>query len=225
VVTTVDSRIAAPSDDVVLTGVSRDGRPWSGPGTADLSWLRYANRTEGTSVGYVFLDRQRVTADLTPVTRSRRVVRTSNPDTPVTKNVLGVTVSPHDNAAYALIPNAPARPTTRVRVLANDRRTQAVAHPGLHLVGVNTFTDGWHRADRVSIQGPAAVLLQRKDGKTTVAVSDPTMNRTSIDVLIAGSLHQVAADDGVEIRHVPGGTRVRVTTNQAYGRTFTATLR
>jgi hyaluronate lyase len=219
VVTTVDSRIAALSDDVVLTG-----HPWSGAGTGELSWLRYANRTDGTSVGYVFLDRQRVTVELAPVTRSRRVVRTSNPDTAVTKNVFGVTVSAQA-LAYALVPNAGERPATRARVLANDRRVQAVTHPGLRLTGVNTFTDGWHRADRLLVNGPASVLLRRKDGKVTIGVSDPTMKRDSIDVVIPGSLRVVTADEGVEVRRVPGGTRVRVTTRQAYGRTFSATLR
>jgi hyaluronate lyase len=219
VVTTVDSRIAAPSDDVVLTG-----HPWSGPGAGELSWLRYANRTEGTSVGYVFLDRQRVTVDLAPVTRSRRVVRASNPDTPVTKNVFGVTISA-SRLAYALVPNAGERPTTRARVLANDPRMQAVTHPVLRLTGVNTFTDGWRRTDRLAVHGPASVLLQREDGAHTVAVADPTMARDEIEVVVTGSLRLVHADEGVEVRRVPGGTRVRVRTRQAYGRTFSATLR
>jgi hyaluronate lyase len=220
VMTTVDSRIADQGDEVELTG-----HPWSGPGTGELSWLRYANHTEGTSVGYVFLDRQRVTVELTPVTRSRRVVRASNPDTQVTKNVFGVTVSPRDRVAYALVPNAGARPTTRVRVLANDRRVQAVAHPDLRMVGVNTFADGWHRTDRLSVHGPASVLVRRQGGETTVAVSDPTMDRDTLDVVVHGSSRLVTADEGVEVRRVPGGTRVRVRTKQAYGRTFTATLR
>ncbi len=220
VVTTVDSRIAAPTDDVVLTG-----HPWSGTGAGDLSWLRYANRTEGTSIGYVFLDRQRVTVELTPVTRSRRVVRTGNPDTQVTKNVFGVTVSPRDSVAYALVPNAPSHPTTRARVLTNTRHLQAVTHPGLRLTGVNTFTDGWHRTAGLSINGPASVLVQRKDGTVTLAVADPTMNRGDLEVVVEGSLRVVTADEGVEVRRVPGGTRVRVTTHQAYGRTFSATLR
>lgn len=224
VVTTVDSRIAAPADDVVLTGARRDGRPWSGAGVADLSWLRYANRTEGTSVGYVFLDRQRVTVELVPVTRGRRVVRTSNPDTPVTKNVFGVTVQ-SGSVAYALVPNAADRPRTPARVLVNSPHVQAVSHPGLRMVGVNTFTDGRHHADRLTVHGPASVLLQRKDGAFTLAVADPTMTRDRIDVVVHGTRTVVAADDGVTVRRVPGGTLVQVTTGHAYGRTFTATLR
>jgi hyaluronate lyase len=227
VVTTVDSRIAAPADEVTLTGARRDGRSWSGAGTGELAWLRYANRTEGTSVGYVFLDRQRVTVDLAAVTRSQRVVRTSNPDTAVTKNVFGVTAAPQrDSLAYALVPNAAGRPKTRARVLANNRGFQAVTHADLGLTGANVFADGWHSTNRLSIQGPASVLLQRKAGTVTLAVTDPTMARDEVSVLIQGApLRPVTYDDGVEVRRAPGGTLVRATTRQAHGRTFTVTLR
>uniref|UniRef100_UPI0034DE0B93 polysaccharide lyase family 8 super-sandwich domain-containing protein n=1 Tax=Streptomyces flavofungini TaxID=68200 RepID=UPI0034DE0B93 len=91
VTTTVDARIAAPGDRVTLTGARADGRPWTGPGTADLRWLRYANATQDTAVGYVFLDAPPVRVSLDRVTRSRRVVRTANPDTAVTRSVFGVT--------------------------------------------------------------------------------------------------------------------------------------
>jgi hyaluronate lyase len=226
-VTTVDSRIAAPADEIAVTGARRDGRSWSGTGTSELAWLRYANGTEGISVGYVFLDRQRVTVELAPVTRSRRVVRTSNPDTAVTKNVFGVTVAPQrDSLAYALVPNAVGQPRTRARVLANNRGFQAVTHAGLGLTGATVFAGGWHSADRLSIQGPASVLLQRKAGTVTLAVSDPTMGRDEVSVLIQGApLRPVTHDDGVEVRRTPGGTLVRTTTRQAHGRTFTVTLR
>jgi hyaluronate lyase len=227
VVTTVDSRIAAPADEVTLTGARRDGRSWSGAGTGELAWLRYANRTEGTSVGYVFLDRQRVTVDLAAVTRSQRVVRTSNPDTAVTKNVFGVTVAPQrDSLAYALVPNAAGQPKTRARVLANNRGFQAVTHTDLGLTGANVFAGGWHSTNRLSIQGPTSVLLQRKGGTVTLAVTDPTMARDEVSVLIQGApLRPVTYDDGVEVRRAPGGTLVRATTRQAHGRTFTVTLR
>jgi hyaluronate lyase len=79
----------------------------------------------------------------------------------------------------------------------------------------------------LSIQGPASVLLQRKPGGTvTLAVSDPTMERNEISVLIQGRpLKPTAHDDGIEVRRTSGGTVVRVTTRQAHGRTFTVTLR
>jgi hyaluronate lyase len=56
-VTTVDSRIAAADDDVVVTG--------------SQGWLRWANRSTGASVGYVFLS-GRPEVEQAVVTRSRR---------------------------------------------------------------------------------------------------------------------------------------------------------
>lgn len=116
VTTTLDARTAAPDDQVSVTGMLRDGRPWTGAGIGDLHWLRYANATQRTAVGYVFLDTPRVRVALDKVTRSRRAVRTSNPDTAVTRTVLGVTVdqapgSEPTRLAYVLVPNAgEARP-------------------------------------------------------------------------------------------------------------------
>ena len=142
VTTNVDSRIAAPQDQVAVTGALRDGGAWSGTGTGDLRWLRYANASQGTAVGYVFLDPQQVTVELAEVTRSRRVVRTSNPDTAVTRNVFGVSVASPAGAApsslaYALVPNAAegalesyGQGRQRVQVLANSPRVQAVRHVG-----------------------------------------------------------------------------------------------
>ncbi|MEU4996857.1 polysaccharide lyase family 8 super-sandwich domain-containing protein [Streptomyces sp. NPDC021622] len=239
VTTTVDARTAAPDDQVSVTGMLRDGRPWTGAGTGDLSWLRYANATQRTAVGYVFLDTPKVRVALDRVTRSRRVVRTANPDTPVTRNVLGVTVDGAAGAqparlAYALVPNAAdaalrsygsGRP---LKVLANTVRLQAVTHTGLGLTAANSFTAGRHEAAGVRLDGPSSVLVRRtgRGAETTVAVSDPTMGRDTVSVLLRGrSLREVTADDGVRVRRVPGGTRIDVRTRHAYGRSFTVTLR
>ncbi|OLF05616.1 silent information regulator protein Sir2 [Actinophytocola xinjiangensis] len=223
VVTTVDSRIAAPADRVVLGGAV--------PGTSRPRWLRYANETEGTAVGYVFPDRPRVTVELAPVTRSRRVVRAANPDTAVTKNVFTVTVAGAGELAYLLVPGATeaallAYARGPVRVLANDRRVQAITHTGLGLVAANTFADGWAHTGRLSVHGPASVITRRlPDRRVAVAVSDPTMGRDEITVLLRGQrLRPLAVDEGVEVRRVPGGTQVRARTRQAHGASFTATL-
>ncbi|EPH43521.1 polysaccharide lyase family 8 super-sandwich domain-containing protein [Streptomyces aurantiacus] len=241
VTTAVDARVAAPGDAVSLTGARRDGRPWSGTGTADLRWLRYANASQGTAVGYLFLDTPRVRVALDDVTRSRRVVRTANPDTAVTRQVFGVSVDRAAGArpvalAYALVPNAGERLLRShaaggpLEVLANSTRSQAVSHSGLGLTAVNSFGSGRHEAGGLRVDGPACVLVRRQgtsaSALTSVAVSDPTMGRETVGVLLRGRrLRVVSADEGVRVRAVRGGTWVEADTHHAYGRGFTATLR
>ncbi|MFI9584684.1 polysaccharide lyase family 8 super-sandwich domain-containing protein [Streptomyces sp. NPDC052236] len=237
VTTTLDARTAAPDDQVSVTGMLRDGRPWTGAGIGDLHWLRYANATQRTAVGYVFLDTPQVRVALDKVTRSRRAVRTSNPDTAVTRTVLGVTVDQAPGAepirmAYVLVPNAGEAGLRTylhgpLKVLANTCRLQALTHTGLGLTAANSFTPGRHEAGGMRVEGPASVIVRReRRGLTTVAVSDPTMRRDTVSVLIRGrSLREVTSDDKVRVRSVHGGTRLDFDTHHAYGQSFTVTLR
>ncbi|MFE4253166.1 polysaccharide lyase family 8 super-sandwich domain-containing protein [Streptomyces sp. NPDC056910] len=241
VTTTVDSRTAAPDDLTTVTGALRDGRPWSGPGTGDLHWLRYANPTRGTSLGYVFLDTPRVRVALDKVSRSRRAVRTANPDTAVTRTVLGVTVDQAAGAqpaclAYALVPNAAeaalrsyTRHDSPLTVHANTPRLQAVTHKGLGLTAANTFTPGRHETAGLRVEGPASVLVRRgrrHGDPVTVAVADPTTQRDTVTVLLHGRpLSEVTADPQVRVTRVHGGTRLDVDTRHTYGRSLTMTLR
>lgn len=236
VTTTIDSRIADPADTVTLVGQLRDGSAWSGTGTAPLTWLRYANAGQGIAVGYAFLDEQRPTVALDPVARSRRAVRTANPDTVVGKNVFSLSVDQDAGAAptsmaYALVPNA-SEPELRsyaggpVSVLVNTTRIQAVKHVGLGLVAVNVFASGVHHAERFSVDGPASVIVREaSDGTVSIGVSDPTMQRDAIAVTVHGrTMRALSADDGVRVSEAPGGTRIDITTRHAYGRSLTATL-
>lgn len=235
VVSTVDSRIAAPADRVAVSGARCDGSAWLGTGTAELAWLRYANGTEGTALGYVFLGRHEVTVELAEVTNSLRVVRTSNPDTPVTKNVFCVSVAHRrrgSRLAYALVPNANEEQLRSyaegpISVLANDSDVQAIRHDGLALTAVNVFADGWHHAGRLAVHGPASVLVRKlEEGTVAVALSDPTMDRDTVSVVLRGHLDLVSADEGVRVRHhVPGATVIEANTHHAYGASFAATLR
>ncbi len=238
VTSTLDARIADASDAVAVTGGLRDGSAWSGTGTAPLAWLRYANETRGTAVGYAFLDRQHPNVALEEVTRAHRLVRTSNPDTTVTKQVFSVSVERPAAAgpgefAYALVPGASAARLRRaatdgpLRVLANGRDAQAVEHAGLGLVALNGFGRGTHRAGRLRLEGPGSVILREAgDGTVSIAVADPTTERNTVSVLVRGrTLRAQTADEGVRISRVPGGTLVNVTTRQTYGRSLTATMR
>ncbi|MGW6510775.1 polysaccharide lyase family 8 super-sandwich domain-containing protein [Streptomyces niveus] len=258
VTTTLDSRIAAASDTVTVTGRLRDGADWpggdGGSGTAPgpVDWLRYADAGQGVSVGYVFLDGggggdqgrvPRPTVTLDTVTRSRRVVRTSNPDTPVTKRVFSLSVDQPAGArrlstAHALVPNATERQLAAyerygrygrgpLTVVANTTRVQAVEHRGLSLLAANTFTPGTHHAGRLTIDGAASVLVRTsRDGTVSLAVSDPTTERGTVSLTLRGRwLRAVATDDGVRVHRVLGGTRIDVDTHQAHGRSLTARLR
>ncbi|KPI18562.1 Hyaluronate lyase [Actinobacteria bacterium OK074] len=236
VTTTLDTRVCAPGDRVTLSGTLRDGRPWNGTGTGHLHRLLYANATQGTSVGYLFLDVPPVTVALDTVTRSRRTVRTANPDTAVTRTVFGITVehapgAGADRLAYALLPNAdPAalrsyRPAT-LRVLANTPHLQAVAHTGLGLTAANAFSPGDHRIPGMAVRGPASVITSRAHhGPTTVAVSDPTMSRDTVTVVLYGRPpRKVTSDGDVRVRPDRTGCLLEFTTRHAYGRSVTATL-
>ncbi|WP_053204820.1 polysaccharide lyase family 8 super-sandwich domain-containing protein [Jiangella muralis] len=235
--TSVDARIAGAADPVTAAGALRSGGAWTGPGTADLAWLRWANPSQDAAVGYVFLSAQPVRVALDTITRSRRVVRTANPDTAVTKRVLGVTIDHPAGAApaalaYALVPNATEAALTAyadgpLEVLANTTGVQAVRHTGLQLTGVNTFTAGRHDAGGLRVDGPASVLTRARAGRlTNVAVSDPTMDRDVVEVVVTGrTLTRVAGDRAVTVRHTTEGTLLRVATRHAYGRSLTVTLR
>jgi polysaccharide lyase family 8-like protein len=233
VTTTLDTRIAAVGAPVEVTGVQRNGQPWTGAGSVDPRWLRY---TDGdVALGYYFLQPGSVSVGLDEVTRSRRVVRTSNPDTAVTKRVFGLTVAQPAGStrslAYALVPNATESALRsyqhgRVLVLSNTTRMQAIQHLGLRLTGANTFTPGHHNLPGLTIDGPASVLLQRNaDRTTTVAVSDPTTQRDTITVnLRAQYLRPESADPGVQVVRTVTGTRLTFTTRHTYGRSLTVRL-
>ncbi|NEA36092.1 polysaccharide lyase family 8 super-sandwich domain-containing protein [Streptomyces sp. SID13031] len=230
VTTTVDARIAAPTDAVQLTGVLGNGRPWTGAG--DLTWLRYANTTTGASVGYYFLQPAPVAADLTQVTRSRRAIRTANPDTQVAKQVFTLTHETHARAslAYALIPNATEATLQtyrrgRLHLLSNTPRLQAIHHPALNLTAANTFTPGRHQVLNYTIDGPASFLTQRRGQTTTIALADPTTTRPTITVNVLGRwLTSITAEPAIEVRHTLTGTRLTFKTHQTGGRTLTATF-
>lgn len=236
VTTTVDSRIAGPSSPVVVTGGLRDGSPWRSTGAAPPAWLRYADEGRRLSVGYVFLSGPPPVVALDTVTRSRRLVRLANADTTVTKQLFTLSYEqaagePPASMAHALVPNASARQLAAyahgpLSVLCNTESLQAAAHTGLGITAANAFTAGTHRVGRLSVDGPASVLLRRAaDGTYSVAVCDPTTTRGTVSITLHGRhLRHVSADTGVRVRHVPGGTRLDVTTHHAYGRSFTATL-
>ncbi|MFD3404256.1 polysaccharide lyase family 8 super-sandwich domain-containing protein [Kribbella sp. NPDC058693] len=227
VTTTLDTRIAGATDPVTITGAHRDGSAWTGPGTVTPRWLRYANST--ASIGYHFLQPTQLSVDLQTITRSRRVVRTSNPDTPVTKQVFALTAT-SGSLAYALVPNATesalkAYQHNRILPVANTVKLQAIQHLGLRLTAANTFTPGPHNLPGLTIDGPASLLLRRQSSGVQVAVSDPTTKRDTITVnLWAQYLKPASPVPGVQVTRTLTGTRLTFTTRHTYGSSLAITL-
>ncbi|TCC20766.1 polysaccharide lyase family 8 super-sandwich domain-containing protein [Kribbella speibonae] len=232
VTTTLDTRIADATDPVTITGALRDGSPWTGTGSITPRWLRYANGP--ASVGYHFLQPTALSVNLQTVTRSRRVVRTSNPDTAVTKQVFALTAAqPADSKrslAYALVPNATESALKsyqhgRIALLANSPRLQAIQHLGLRLTAANTFAPGSHHLPGLTIDGPASVLIRRQASSVQVAVADPTTQRDSITVnLRAQYLKAATPVAGVQVTRTITGTRLTFSTRHTYGRSLAITL-
>jgi len=238
VVTTLDSRVAAPTDTVRVTGARTDGSAWEAADdtglASDLAWLRWANDTEGVSVGYVLLDDAAVDVTLEQVARSRRHVRLTNPDTIATKRVFTAAVrhpSTTSTLAYAVVPAASEadlaayRTNSAVTVVVNNPKVQAVRHEGLGVIAATAFAERTVHAANLAIDGPASMIF--RDGRDAqVSLSDPTMGRDQVAVTIRGRRFTATdVDDGVTVRPVPGGTQVVATTRHAYGRSFTARLR
>lgn len=233
--TTLDARISDPTEEIRVVGATRQGEPVTGPGVVgDLAWLRYENVTRGTAVGYVLLAPAEVEIRVETVERSRRWVRTSNSATPITKRVFDVVrtrpagAAP-DALAWAILPGADEAMLASyagVEVVAHDEAVHAVRHSGLGLLAVTTFGPGTHRVGNLTVDGAAAVLAQdAPQGRTAIAVSDPTFGRDAVTVTVPGRRAVLDGDPEVTVEHVPGGTRLRFGTHHAYGATRTVTVR
>ncbi|MFF0339455.1 polysaccharide lyase family 8 super-sandwich domain-containing protein [Kribbella sp. NPDC004875] len=218
VTTTLDTRIAAAADAV---DVQQDKR-----------WVRYTNGT--VAMGYYFLQPTPVSVGLQTVTRSRRVIRASNPDTAVTKQVFGLTVTQPagttSSLAYALVPNATESTLRsyqhgRIALLSNTVKMQAIQHLGLRLTAASTFTAGTHNLPGLAIDGPASVLVRRAKSSVQVAVSDPTTTRDTITVnLWAQYLKPAASTPGVQVTRTATGTRLTFSTRHTYGQSLAIKL-
>ncbi|MFE0690227.1 polysaccharide lyase family 8 super-sandwich domain-containing protein [Streptomyces xiamenensis] len=219
--TTLDTRITDPSTPLTLT---------EGP-----NWLHCTG--PDFSLGYVFLTNTTPTARLTTVTNSRRLIRTANPDTPITKQIFTLlqehppTPHPH-SLAYALLPNATRAQlasygNSPLTLLSNTPHLQAVEHRGLSLLMANTFTPGPHQAGPLTIEGPASVILHTiPDGTLSIAIADPTTKRDTISVTLIGhSLYATSADEGVRVHRLPDRTHIHATTHNLHGRTLTVQAR
>jgi hyaluronate lyase len=124
--------------------------------------------------------------------------------------------------AYQLMPGATTTQaaarvaTPNVTVLANTTTAQAITATVANSLGLtmaNFFATG--TAGSITVSAPCSVLVNVTDGKTTVAVSDPPRNSTTINVTIAGSLYtSIIAHSGKTVSSSSGITVQSSTSSQ-----------
>ena len=158
--------------------------PWQTGDTAPPRWLRYANATRRTAVGYVFLDqaaRRGRAGDGDPQPPSRTHVQ---PRHRVTKQVFAVSVAQPAGAppASSRTPWCRTPPSSVARL--RGRRLGPRQHhpaPGDPARGARAARRQRLRGRPAPrrpalIDGPASVLVQSGD-RTVVALADPTIKR------------------------------------------------
>lgn len=231
---TLDTRVAEPGDEVTVTVRTRDGAE-AGVGTHEQpEWVLWHNSTRSTSLGYHFLEP--VTTDVTrgPGTGSRRDVRLDNPATTVTKDVFRLGLDHRagavDHYAVALVPQADEnllrRSARDLALLANSPAVQAVRHRGLEVTMINTFTDEAARIGQVRLQGISSVVLaEGEDGRTRIAVTDPTTQQQRVELVLLGRWEQPGTANRVSGTELPGGLRLVFDTRSLHGASIEVAVR
>ena len=107
-----------------------------------------------------------------------------------------------------------------VDVVANSDAVQAVSAPGLGLRGANFWSAG--SAAGITSSGKAAVLVLEKDGKVTVAVSDPTQLEQSVEIALdLNASRALKADEHIKVVSI-SPLKLSIELKDLYGKTVSA---
>ncbi|QNS07853.1 polysaccharide lyase 8 family protein [Streptomyces xanthii] len=209
------------------------------PAPSDAGWS--GDYEEATSVhltgtgGYVFPRPTAVRALREQRTATWREINIKyGTDTPVTRPYLTLWLD-HGTApsgagyCWLQLPGASAERTRRtalappVRTVAATEAVHAVRRGADGLLAANFWAAG--RAEELSADGPASVLVRPRDGEVDVAVSDPTQlrERVVLDLALRGCT-VARADAGVSVARTLSGTRISVDTAGRHGATVSLTL-
>jgi hyaluronate lyase len=202
-----------------------DGRPATGAGVDQPGWAHL----QGVA-GYVFLDVDRLTAQVTGRTGSWSKINTGGP-TAELSNDYATLIAEHgtdpDDAryAYVVLPTADRRVTERE---AADPRTVVLANSAqLQIVrtGADTAVCCWAAAEAagIGLDGPAAAVLRHRGNRLQVSVADPTGTRDQVVLTVRGRYAAVQGA-GATLRFAEGRTTVTVDTTGRQGRSVGFTL-
>ncbi|MEW2522909.1 polysaccharide lyase 8 family protein [Actinacidiphila alni] len=111
-----------------------------------------------------------------------------------------------------------------VTVAANTAQVQAVRRADSGVAMANVWQAGAPKAAGIQVDRTASVVTARKDGRLSVAVSDPTRQLTgTVTVTVDGAASAVTSTDpGVTVLATSPNVKLAVAVGGAAGRTFVA---
>lgn len=232
--TTIEERNLHESgtNTLIVDGVEQPVTQGWGDTFTNRSWAHLAGAN-----GYVLLEGDAALQ----VSREERTgswadVTDGASTTPITRRWVSLWLEHAQGGSYAylLLPNATAAATQAeaaeptVTILANTVDVQAVQDVAIGEVAVNFFAAG--ELPSVIADGPCSVAVGRSADRgwstATIAVSDPTQLRPSVEVQIrsGGRATVTATDDTVTVLRDASWATVTVDTSDLDGRTHTVTI-
>ena len=136
-----------------------------------------------------------------------------------------------DNAKYAYV-QLPLKSAEEVKaysenptvkILSNTEKLQAAADETAGLTEAVFWSAG--ALGRYSVDVPMMFMEQKTDGKSAIAVSDPTQKLTSGRITVEGVFTAEDADDKISVTNDGAKTYIDVDFTGSYGRSFKVTLR
>jgi hyaluronate lyase len=239
VISTFDNRMFDVNETSSIAGETYDGRSLQDPANGEyhLKWINFNANAEGTQVGYYFPENASISVSKEIVTESLRKIRTSNPDTIVTKNFFTLGLDHGKNPqnasyAYVILPNFDVNKTEQyaknpsIQVLSNTADVHAVENTKLGIKGINFFSDKKKTVSNVTSYNQASILVKNDGNTITIAVSDPTFKLDKMKLEIEVPNPTVfAASEGVKTSVSSKKALIHIDSTNSNGKSFEIKLR
>ncbi|MEF2244810.1 CBM96 family carbohydrate-binding protein [Paenibacillus sp. IITD108] len=204
----------------------------------NVTWAHLKGNTEGSDIGYYFIEPASIYAKREARTGSWRDINSGHlvaEYPPVTRNYVSMAFehgqTPTDaEYQYVLLPGKNVAQTEAynlnpdIEVLSNTPTIQAVHENKLGMTGINFWSAG--TLHMVRAHNPASVMVKEQNNQLTVSVADPSHNQRTIRLDIARTaLEIVEKDPAIEVLSLDPYVELRVNTQGALGGSFKVVLK
>lgn len=208
---------------------------WNGS-LSNVNWAHLGSNLSGASIGYYFPTATTIQAKREARTGNWKQINTrpESTATAITRNYMTMWINQGNNPNganynYVVLPGKTATQVASyatqpdIEILANSATVQAVKEKTLNLLGANFWTDTVQTVGDITIDKKASVMVQEKDNKLYVSVSDPTQANTgTINIEINRLATKSKVDAGMTVNQLSPKIKFAVNVNGAKGKTFKA---